>query len=161
MSRLPKIAVLVALTLILWGYIVGPLVGTFQRSITGAAPFADYIRFFDFRTGVQGEAMLGSLMISVLSVVTSGIIGVFLAVILQRWDFPLRRLCQVLVLVPIALPPLMGVAAFVLLYGIGGTFPQLLADLFHTKQTAFAVDGFSGVLLVHTLTMYPYLRIHR
>ena len=50
-------------------------------------PFADYIRFFDFRSGVQGEAMLGSLMISVLSVITSGIIGVFLAVILQRWDF--------------------------------------------------------------------------
>ena len=126
MKRLPSIAVLVVLALILWGYIVGPLVGTFQRSITGAAPFADYVRFFDFRTGVQGEAMLGSLLISLLSVIFAGIIGVFLAVILQRWDFPLRSACQVLVLVPIALPPLMGVAAFVKLYGLGGTFPQLL-----------------------------------
>jgi len=42
------------------------------------------------------------------------------------------------------------------LYGIGGTFPQLLSNLFHTGKTAFAVDGISGVLLVHTLTMYPY-----
>jgi iron(III) transport system permease protein len=155
-SRLPKFAVLLALTLVLWGYIVGPLVGTFQRSITGATPFADYIRFFDFRSGVQGEALLGSLMISVLSVITSGIIGVFLAVILQRWDFPLRRVCQVLVLVPIALPPLMGVAAFVKLYGLGGTFPQLLGDLFGGDPNAWAIEGLAGVLLVHTLTMYPY-----
>jgi len=156
MSRLPKIAVLVALTLILWGYIVGPLVGTFQRSLTGGAPFADYVRFFDFRGGVQGEAMLGSLMISVLSVITSGIVGVFLAVILQRWDFPLRRVCQVLVLVPIALPPLMGVAAFVKLYGLGGTFPQLLGDFFGSDPNGYAIEGLAGVLLVHTLTMYPY-----
>ena len=156
MKRLPSIAVLVVLALILWGYIVGPLVGTFQRSITGTAPFADYMRFFDFRTGVQGEAMLGSLLISLLSVIFAGIIGVFLAVILQRWDFPLRSACQVLVLVPIALPPLMGVAAFVKLYGLGGTFPQLLGDLLGKDPNAFALEGLAGVLLVHTLTMYPY-----
>jgi iron(III) transport system permease protein len=100
--------------------------------------------------------MLGSLMISVLTVITSGVTGVFLAVLLKRWEFPLRSVCQVLVLVPIALPPLMGVEAFVLLFGVGGTFPQLLATLFGTNQNAFAVDGVSGVLLVHTLTMYPY-----
>ena len=156
MSRLPKIAVLVALTLVLWGYIVGPLVGTFQRSLNTSEPFADYIRFFDFRSGVQGEAVLGSLMISVLSVIASGIVGVFLAVILQRWDFPLRGMCQVLVLVPIALPPLMGVAAFVKLYGLGGTVPQILGDLLGNDANRYALEGLAGVLLVHTLTMYPY-----
>jgi iron(III) transport system permease protein len=155
-ARLPSLAVLIVLALTLWGYIVGPLVGTFQRSMTGDSPFSDYIRFFDFSSGVQGEALFGSLMISVLSVITSGVIGVFLAVILQRWDFPLRSLCQVLVLVPIALPPLMGVAAFVKLYGLGGTFPQLLGDLFGGNPNAYALEGVAGVLLVHTLTMYPY-----
>src|SRR3954471_24767479 len=149
--------VLTLLALVLWGYVVGPLVSTVQQSITGeGGPLRDYFRFFNFSKGAQGEAMLGSFLISVLSVLTSGITGLFLAVLFNRWDFPLRRLCQVLVLVPIALPPLMGVEAFVLLYGIGGTFPQLLGTLFHVKQTAFAVDGVSGVLLVHTLAMYPY-----
>src|SRR5207248_289458 len=116
----------------------------------------EYFKFLDFRNGTLGESMFGSLIISILSVLTSGITGAFLAILLGRWDFPLRRVCQVLVLVPIALPPLMGVEAFVLLYGIGGTFPQLLGALFHTRQTTFAVDGLTGVLLVHTLTMYPY-----
>jgi iron(III) transport system permease protein len=133
------------------------MVSTIFQSVTGAGGgFSQYTQFFDFKNGTQGESMLGSILISVLSVITSGIAGVFLAILLRRWDFPFRRVCQVLVLVPIALPPLMGVEAFVLLYGIGGTFPQLLAGLLHTKQTAFAVDGLTGVLLVHTLTMYPY-----
>ena len=156
-ERLSSGVVLVLLALVLWGYIVGPLVATFGQSVSGdGGGLSEYAKFFDFRNGAQGESMLGSLIISFLSVITSGITGVFLAVLLRRWDFPLRKVCQVLVLVPIALPPLMGVEAFVLLYGIGGTFPQLLGNLFHTKPTTFAVDGMSGVLLVHTLTMYPY-----
>src|SRR5215475_6448493 len=150
-------AVLAGLALVLWGYVVGPMVSTFLESLGGnGGGLAKYLSFFDFKNGTQGESMLGSIVISFLSVITSGITGVFLAVLLSRWEFPLRRVCQVLVLVPIALPPLMGVEAFVLLYGIGGTFPQLLANIFGTKQTAFAVDGIAGVLLVHTLTMYPY-----
>lgn len=156
-TRFGSGAILAVLAIILWAYIVGPMISTFGQSITGnGGGFAEYIRFLDFRNGAQGDSMLGSIVVSFLSVLTSGITGVFLAVLMKRWDFPLRKVCQVLVLVPIALPPLMGVEAFVLLYGIGGTFPQLLADFFHTKQAVFAVDGMAGVLLVHTLTMYPY-----
>ena len=117
--------VLILLALVLWGYVAGPMVATFEQSITGiGGGLAQYTKFFDVRNGAQGESLLGSIVISLLSVITSGITGVFLAVLLSRWEFPLRRVCQVLVLVPIALPPLMGVQAFVLLYGIGGTFPQ-------------------------------------
>lgn len=156
-KQLSSSFVIFLLAIALWGYVVGPLVATFEQSITGnGGGLTEYTNFFDLRHGAQGESMLGSLIISALSVITSGLTGAFLAVLLKRWDFPLRRVCEVLVLVPIALPPLMGVQAFVLLYGIGGTFPQLLSNLFHTSKTAFAVDGISGVLLVHTLTMYPY-----
>ena len=148
-KRIGSTAIILLVAITLWGYVVGPMLSTFQQSITGkGGGLAQY--------GANGESMLGSLMISFLSVITAGVTGVFLAVLLRRWDFPLRRVCQVLVLAPIALPPLMGVQAFVLLYGIGGTFPQVLATIFHAKPTTFAVDGVAGVLLVHTLTMYPY-----
>src|SRR5215471_9051559 len=138
--------IILLLAIALWGYVVGPLVATSQQSITGnGGGLTEYTKFFDFRHGAQGESMLGSLIISALSVTTSGLTGVFLAVLLKRWNFPLRKVCEVLVLVPIALPPLMGVQAFVLLYGIGGTFPQLL-NIFHTTKTAAVVDGISSVL---------------
>jgi iron(III) transport system permease protein len=148
--------VLLVLALVLWGYVVGPLVSTFDRSVTsGQGTFSEYRPFLDFGS-VQNEALRGSIYISLISVITSGLTGVSLAVLLNRWDFRFRKLYQALVLVPIALPPLMGVKAFYLLYGKAGTFPQLLGQLFHTSSTAFALTGVSGVLLVHTLTMYPY-----
>jgi len=151
-----SIAVLLLLALVLWGYVVGPLVSTFQRSVaTDQGPFAEYAPFLDFNS-VQSEALRGSLFISFLSVITSGVVGVFLAVLLNRWDFRFKKLYQALVLVPIALPPLMGVKAFYLLYGKAGTFPQLLGQVFHVPATSFALTGIAGVLLVHTLTMYPY-----
>src|SRR5205809_763443 len=147
-TRIGSWAIIALLAIALWGYVVGPMIATFGQSITGSGGgLREYAAFFDFRGGAQGESMLGSIVISFLSVISSGLTGVFLAVLLRRWDFPLRKVCQVLVLVPIALPPLMGVEAFVLLYGIGGTFPQLLGSLFNTKQTTFAVDGMTGVLL--------------
>jgi iron(III) transport system permease protein len=149
-------AILLLLALVLWGYVVGPLVSTFQRSVaTGQGTFAEYAPFLDYGS-VQSEALRGSLFISFLSVITSGAVGVFLAVLLNRWDFRFRKLYQALVLVPIALPPLMGVKAFYLLYGKAGTFPQLLGQIFHTSPASFALTGIAGVLLVHTLTMYPY-----
>jgi iron(III) transport system permease protein len=156
-KRSGSIAVIALLALVLWGYVVGPMLATFQQSLIGpGGGVSEYPKFLNFTSGAQGESMLGSLMISVLSVVTSGVTGVFLAVLLKRWDFPLRKACQILVLTPIALPPLMGVQAFVLLFGIGGTIPQVLGTLFGVHPNTFAVDGVSGVLLVHTLTMYPY-----
>jgi iron(III) transport system permease protein len=155
--RLTSAAVLVLLALVLWGYVVGPLISTVRQSFEGeGGPLRDYVRFFNFSRGAQGEAMLGSLILSVVSVVTAGMTGLFLAVLFNRWDFPLKNVCRVLVLVPIALPPLMGVEAFVLLYGVGGTFPQILGELFHQSANRFAITGVSGVVLVHTLTMYPY-----
>src|SRR3954469_5845178 len=108
--------VLLLLGLTLWGYVVGPMLSTFRQSLAGPAA-SNYARFLNFQTGTQGAAMLGSLSISLLSVITAGITGTLLAVLLNRFEFPLRRVAQVLVLVPIALPPLIGVESFVLLYG--------------------------------------------
>jgi iron(III) transport system permease protein len=81
---------------------------------------------------------------------------VFLAILFQRWDFPLKRLCKVAVLAPFALPPLIGAEAFNLLYGIGGTIPHVLERILKTQPNTLYLCGFSGVLLMHTLTMYPY-----
>jgi iron(III) transport system permease protein len=153
--KLTSAGVLLVLSLVLWGYVVGPLIATFQRSLAGEGLLSEYKPFLDFGS-VQNEAMRGSLWISFLSVISAGVVGIFLAVLLNRWDFRFRKLYQALVLVPIALPPLMGVKAFYLLFGKAGTFPQLLGQWFHANSADFALTGLAGVLLVHTLTMYPY-----
>jgi iron(III) transport system permease protein len=150
--------VLAILALVLWGYVVGPMGYTIRetfRTDTGS-PFRDWIRFFDRKDSAQIDAMIGSIEVSFLSVITAGVTGVFLAVLFHRWDFPLRNVCRVVVLVPFALPPLIGAEAFVLLYGIGGILPRLLERLLHAPPNTLYVSGMAGVLLVHTLTMYPF-----
>jgi hypothetical protein len=63
-KRLGSTAIILVVALALWGYIVGPMLATFQQSITGkGGGLAQY--------GAHGESMLGSLMISFLSVITS------------------------------------------------------------------------------------------
>jgi iron(III) transport system permease protein len=150
--------ILAVLGFVLWGYVVGPMAATLLETVKDGpgGPFGDWRRFFNFANPAELEAMWGSLWISLLSVITSGVVGVGLAVLFHRWDFPLKKLCGVAVLAPFALPPLIGAEAFVLLFGIGGTIPRLMEGLFRIEPNTIYVDGFWGVLLVHTLTMYPY-----
>src|SRR5579884_4280081 len=120
-KRLSSHIVLIVLGLILWGYVVGPMGYTLRETFhtNSGGPFRDWSRFFDRKESAQIDAMIGSIEVSCLSVLTAGVMGVFLAVLFHRWDFPLRNLCRVAVLLPFALPPLIGAEAFVLLFGIG------------------------------------------
>src|SRR5690625_6741199 len=65
-----------------------------------------------FTTGANLESLYNSVIISVLSVITCAIVGVTMAFLLNRYDFPGRRILSVLALVPMALPPLIGAISF-------------------------------------------------
>jgi iron(III) transport system permease protein len=147
-----------ALGVVLWAFVAGPMLLTLQRSIDGPnGTWAPYAGFFDFQSGVLPASLLGSVGISLLSVITAGVTGTALAVLLQRWDLPLQKMFHALVLIPLALPPFMGVAAFAKLYGFGGLIPTTLGThVFGIDPNALALDGMAGVLLVHTVSMYPY-----
>lgn len=151
-SSVGSYAAVAAVALVLWGYIVSPMLLTLRRSMEGGALQA----YRPFGSGVVAESLLWSIGISLLSVIAAGVVGTTLAVLLQRWDFPLRNVFHMLVLTPLALPPFMGVAAFVRLYGLGGFVPALLGTLFHADPNAFAIRGITGVLLVHAVSMHVY-----
>jgi iron(III) transport system permease protein len=158
--RLPVLIVLVILALVLIGYVVGPMVATARRSFSTSK--FDVVGFdlsswtSYFANSTQTGAILGSVWVAVLSVVCAGALGTIVAILLTRFDFPGRKLCQVLVMLPIALPPLMGVWAFKLLFGVGGRIPYALSLLFSVPEKTFWLQGLGGVLIVHAMTMYPY-----
>ncbi|GEC82632.1 iron ABC transporter permease [Lysinibacillus sphaericus] len=79
-----------------------------------------------------------------------------MAFLLERYEFPGRRILSILVLVPMALPPLVGVLSFTFLYGESGIFPRAIQHLFGLKQVPFSLKGIWGVIVVHTFTMYTY-----
>ncbi|MGV8897597.1 MAG: ABC transporter permease [Rhodoglobus sp.] len=154
------IATLTVLLVVLLGYVIGPMIATGRRSLstdridTVGLSFHAWGEFY--ASNAQRDAIVGSIWLSVLSVIAAGMLGTGVAVLLTRWEFPGRRLCQVLALLPIALPPLMGVWAFKLLFGVGGRIPFALHEWFGVAAKDFWLQGLAGVLIVHAMTMYPY-----
>lgn len=142
------------LVLVLWGYVVQPMFATFAESVS-ANGTKNYLQFLS-SSGVARQSLLTSLFISAASVLLCGIVGVAMAFLLKRFSFPGRRLIEAFILVPAALPPLIGAVSFQLLYSNVGILPRGLQALFDTERPILAFDGIAGVLVVHTFTMYPF-----
>jgi len=142
------------LVLILWGYVVQPMLATFVESVSEDGK-ANYTQFFT-SSGVARTSLLTSLVISAASVLLCGIVGVAMAFLLKRFSFAGRRLIEAFILVPAALPPLIGAVSFQMLYSDIGILPRALQQLLGTEKPVLAFDGIAGVLVVHTFTMYPF-----
>ncbi len=139
--------------LVLLFFVVVPMVQTAVFSLGGNGAATNYGTFF---SGASASALALSIGISLASVVLCGVVGTLLAVLLTRFEFPGRRALEIFAILPMALPPLIGAVAFVLLYSETGIIPRALHEALGVPVSAVAVTGVGGVLLVHTFTMYPY-----
>jgi iron(III) transport system permease protein len=101
-------------------------------------------------------ALWNSLWISFASVVLAGAIGIPLAFVFERFDFPGRRILGGLVALPAVLPPLVGVIAFLFLYGESGIIPRLISAALGLSQSPWQLRGAGAILLVHAYSMYVY-----
>lgn len=144
------------LFLILFAYVIYPFYSTFIQSFAGDNQLANYQKFFSLESTANLEALWNSFYISIISVICCAVVGVMMAFLLERYDFPGRRLLSILVLVPMALPPLVGVLSFTFLYGESGIFPRLFQQMLQLEDVPFALKGIWGVIVVHTFTMYTY-----
>ena len=73
-----------------------------------------------------------------------------------RYDLPGGRVLGGLVALPAVLPPLVGVVAFLFLYGETGFIPLLLMWLFRLEDPPWRLEGAGAILLVHAYSMYVY-----
>lgn len=144
------------LTLLLLWLVVYPLVMVAVESVRGPAGWTtSHIAEFA-RTPEEWQALWGSLWISVLSVVSAGAIGVPLAFVFERLDFPGRRTLGALVALPVVLPPLVGVMAFLFLYGESGFLSRLVRGGLGMTDAPWRLAGAPAILLVHAYSMYVY-----
>jgi iron(III) transport system permease protein len=104
----------------------------------------------------EWEALWGSLWISLASVALAGAIGIPLAFVFERLDFPGRRVLGGLVALPAVLPPLVGVIAFLFLYGESGIIPRLAVAALGLRESPWRLRGAGAILLVHAYSMYVY-----
>jgi iron(III) transport system permease protein len=149
---------LIPVALVLVAYVLYPSLRTFIESLQkdGTISLGNYQDFFVQESKTNLEALWNSVYISLLSVLVSALIGIPLAFIFNRYDFPGRSFFSSAAILPIVLPSLVGVMAFMFLYGESGLIPNAIKDLFGLEKVPFKIGGVSGILIVHAYTMYVY-----
>lgn len=144
------------LTLVLIWLVVYPLALVFVASVRGEAGWTlEHVRAFATQPQ-EWNALWGSLWISLASVVLAGVIGVPLAFVFERLEFPGRRLLGALVALPVVMPPLVGVIAFLFLYGESGIVPRVIGVVLGLDRSPWRLHGAGAILLVHAYSMYVY-----
>ncbi len=103
------------------------------------------------------EATWWTLVISLASVLAATAIGIPLAFLLTRVEFPGRRLLSVVATLPAALPPLVGVVAFLFLFGESGVLSRVVQHVLGLETPPWSFTGVWAIVVVHAYTMYVYV----
>ena len=140
---------------LLW--LVGaPLLTTFvsalrESGVWTLGPFREFVERPD-----EWLALWRSLWISASSVALAALVGIPLGFVFERTDFPGRRLLGALMALPVALPPLVGVIAFLFLYGESGFVSRAVQTLLGLDGAPWRLHGAGAILLVHTYSFYVF-----
>ena len=138
------------LALLLAWLVLFPILVVARDAADGTA-----LRAFFGRAG-EWAALWASVWISLASVALAGAIGVPLAFLFEWFDFPGRKTLGALVALPVVLPPLVGVIAFLFLYGESGFIARAVQALFGMPEAPWRLQGPAAILLVHAYSMYVY-----
>ena len=140
------------LVLLLWTVVypnASIIVGSFEHGLRSWRAFAS--------SPTDREALRTTLVIAIGSVIASVAVGLPLAFLLTRVEFRGRRLLSVVATLPAALPPLVGVVAFLFLYGESGVVTRGVQTLFGLDHAPWTLNGAGAIIFVHAYTMYVYV----
>ena len=141
-------------------FLIYPLIRLFYDSFTNDAGLFTLANFQEFFTdSFYLRSLTNSLVLGVATVLTTSLIGIPVAFLLLRYEFPGRRLFSYLTIIPMIMPPLVGVMGFVFILGRAGTINVLLQDYLGFQQPVNFMYGVHGVLLVETLHLFPLMTL--
>jgi len=157
-SRRMSVVAAMLLALVFCAYIAYPLGVMVMQSLRGAEglTFALYASLFDPASTANLEAIGNSVLVSLLSVGCAGLLGLLLAFAFTQLEFRFRSQLSRLAVLPVALPPLVGVIAFLFAFGETGIIPRGLHLVTGTDPSAIALSGVAGVLVIHVYSFHVY-----
>lgn len=151
-----KTTLKISLLLILGIFILYPSVKTLMVSFQTdlGVSFVNYE--YLFRTEGSFTAIKNTLILGFLTVIVCGMVGTFLAFFVHYFDAPFKKLLDKILLLPLVVPGLIIVFAFVQLYGESGLVTKTLEHIFQLENPLYNFEGLKGILLVHAYTQYIY-----
>lgn len=141
-------------------FVFYPLTRIFYDAFTDEAGRFTLVNFYEFFTdSFYLRSLWKSLALGVAAVVTTSVVGIAVAYLILRYEFPYRNLFSYLTMLPMILPPLVGVLGFVFILGRAGTVNILLMDWFGLQTPINFMYGVQGVLLVETVHLFPMMTL--
>lgn len=131
-------------------------ISSFQDPATGALTMENFTKFF--RKKYYYQSLINSMWVTTCVTILSIIIGTALAYFMTAFKVKLKSAVEVLVIISMLSPPFIGAYSWVLLGGRSGILTKFLSDLFHVQWPS--IYGFSGILLVLTLKLYPFIYLY-
>ena len=159
--RVPGVVWALPIYLFLLLFIVFPLYRLFLDAVTtedGRLTISHLVDFAGDR--FYRQALVNSLIISFGTVVGCMVIGFLAAFLLVRYDFPGRTTFGYLTLLPIIMPPLVGIMGLVFVLGRAGTVNVILMDYFGLQKPINFIYGWHGVLLAMTMHYFPLITLN-
>ena len=158
MNKRSAFLIVVTLLVLIYGVIYPNFfLVTLSLQRDGALTLANYREVLS--QGIVLEAILNSIGLSVFTVLLCALVGVPLAFLFERFDFPGRRVFAALAALPLVLPPLVGTVAFIFLYGESGILAHSIQNLFGLQTPPWSLQGWAALLFFHTYTMYPFFYV--
>jgi iron(III) transport system permease protein len=159
-ERIPTYLLVAAVAFVIVGYILYPTIAVVRQSletVTGDGwTLSHFSRFFSISIPANLVATWNSVWISLGSVFGAALLGIPLALFMTTYEFPGRRLTSALVMMPIVLPPLIGVLSFVFLLSESGFLPRGLHLLFGLDASTWSLGGAWGIVAVHAYSFYVF-----
>ncbi|MGH8733182.1 MAG: ABC transporter permease, partial [Burkholderiales bacterium] len=141
-------------------FVLYPLTRIFYDAFTNEAGQFTFANFYEFFTdSFYLRSLWKSMVLGAAAVMTTSIVGIAVAFLILRYDFPGRHLFSYLTMLPMILPPLVGVLGFVFNLGRAGSLNIVLQDWFGLEQPVNFMYGMQGVLLVETVHLFPMMTL--
>ncbi len=119
------------------------------------AEFASLLQMDIFQT-----AFWNTVYVTIWTLVFTLLLGVPFAYFLFRYNIPLKKVVLAAVFMPTMIPPFVGALAFIYLFGRFGTINLLLLDAGLVRRPINFIYGLHGVILVQTLSFFPWVAIN-
>lgn len=133
-------------------YPLGVLFNNSVRDESGSLSFAGFVQLLE--DGMFLLALRNTLVLGVVVTVLSVIVGVPLAYMVARYEFPMKNLVAVLPVVTIVIPEVIVGQSWLLILGNNGLLTNLMGQLGIELPSFY---GWTGLIFSMTLVYYTYI----
>ncbi|WDC83621.1 hypothetical protein PL321_13440 [Caloramator sp. mosi_1] len=131
-------------------------VDAFKEPLTSKFTVDNFRKFFSKKYYYQAliNSIISALSVTVLSIA----IGLPIAYLMTAYKIKGKKLLEVLIIISMLSPPLIGAYSWVLLCGRSGVITKFFKQYLGVNIPT--IYGYAGILLVLTLKLYPFIYLY-